>query len=173
MADANDVTEYLNKELIVPRENINVLQNSQATRAGIIGAIQALGENPLIKEQDPIVIYFAGHGCTLKGPAGWAVGETHIQGIVTYDTNMKAPNGELISAIPDYTINALLGRLASVKGDNIVRLAFIIHLVNILTSISTRQSFLTAVTLEVGLDMTRNPISLCDPSIPRTFHHSL
>ncbi|KAF8594393.1 hypothetical protein BDV93DRAFT_502052 [Ceratobasidium sp. AG-I] len=118
VADANDMAKYL-QELIVPEEHINVLLNSEATRAGIIGAIQALSENPLIKEQDPIVIFFAGHGCALKRPADWAIGDSHIQGIVPYDTNTRGPDGELICAIPDYTINALLGQLASVKGDNI------------------------------------------------------
>ena len=120
VADANDMADYLHESLIVPKEHINVLRNSEATRAGIISAIKALSDNPLIKEQDPILIFFAGHGCALKRPAEWIIGDSHIQGIVPCDTNTRGPDGELICAIPDYTINALLGQLASVKGDNIV-----------------------------------------------------
>lgn len=169
VADANDMEDYLYKELYVPKDHINVLRNSQATRKGIISAIEALNVNPDIKVQDPILIYFAGHGCALDRPEDWTIGDSHIQGIVPHDMNTAGPDGKPIPAIPDYTISALLGRLASVKGDNIVRSAYLESLAHDLTKLKFRRLYSTAVTQEVGLGMsTTKTIPSYDALTPRT-----
>ncbi|KAF8594925.1 hypothetical protein BDV93DRAFT_576869 [Ceratobasidium sp. AG-I] len=113
--DVNNMVDYFHHDLGVPLEQLTIRRNSEATRSRIISDIQALSNNPLIKKQDPIVIYFSGHGCTPKRPQNWPV----IQAIVAYDSNTPDLDGELIGVIPDYTINVLLGQLASRWGDNI------------------------------------------------------
>ena len=118
--DVNNMVDYFHHDLGVPLEQLTVRLNSDATRSTIISDIQALANNPLIKKQDPIVIYFSGHGCTPKRPQNWPV----IQAIVAHDSNTLDSNEKDIGVIPDYMINVLLGQLASRCGNNIVRRVF-------------------------------------------------
>ena len=107
-----------------------MLLDSQATRAAIIRAIQALSLDINIKKGDPILIYFAGHGSWAYAPLekGWKVGGTgKIEFLIPYDHSSLQPveDGDRKYGIPDRTLGALLWQLAIEKGDNIVRQTFI------------------------------------------------
>ncbi|KAF6743200.1 hypothetical protein DFP72DRAFT_1080537 [Ephemerocybe angulata] len=62
--DADSINDYLQSELKVPSSQIRNLRDKQATRAGIIAAFEWLRDlnPPDFKPQDPILIYYAGHG---------------------------------------------------------------------------------------------------------------
>jgi hypothetical protein len=111
------VQYYLQNYLGVPSSQIRNLRNNEATRAAIINGIKAFSANDDIKVGDPIVIYYAGHGGWAKTPKGWEGRGTKIQLLVPWDcSNIEPTNG-----ISDRTLGVLLSRLASKKGDNIVR----------------------------------------------------
>ena len=118
--------DYLHKDLGVPRSQIKNLRNSEATRSAIIEGIKAFSLNDEIKEGDPILIYFAGHGGSADTPKGWEVGSTgKIELLIPYDHSSPLEDGNPKHGIPDRTLGALLSQLAIEKGDNIVRQTFI------------------------------------------------
>ena len=119
--DADAVRNYLQEHLGVPDSQITDLRNSEATRAAIIDGIKAFSLNEEIKEGDPILIYYAGHGGSADTPKGWEVGGTgKIELLVPYD-HSSLEGGNPKHGIPDRTLGALLWHLAEKKGDNIVR----------------------------------------------------
>lgn len=68
---------------------------------------------------DPILIYYAGHGGTLPAPPRWDSGSgAKIQTIVPQDYNPT--KGEEVYPIPDRTIGGLIDGIADKKGNNIV-----------------------------------------------------
>jgi len=113
--------EYLENSLKVQKCHIRNLRNAQATRAAIISEIAALETNPDIKQGDPILIYYAGHGGGCPAPAGWEAGgaDSKTQMLIPHDYHTTVENREVFG-IPDRSLNALLSRLAKAKGDNIV-----------------------------------------------------
>jgi hypothetical protein len=115
------VQDYLQKYLAVPRSQIRIIRDSEATRATILHAIDALTTNDRIQRGDPIFIFYAGHGSTAPTPAGWEIGDPEIQLLVPHDHLCDNSKGGKVYGIPDGTLAALLGRLVSAKGDNIVR----------------------------------------------------
>ena len=121
VADANAVDTYLRRYLDVPKRQMVILRNEQATRAAIIEAFKALGENPRIDRNDAIFIYYAGHGGEQEAPRGLDTGGEKIQVIIPRDQGLTRSSGQPIPSIPDYTIAALLNDLVDKKGNNIVR----------------------------------------------------
>ena len=137
--DADAMRNYLQKDLAVPSSQIRTLRNSEATRAAIIDGIQAFSFNNEIKEGDPILIYFAGHGGSADTPKGWEVGSTgKIELLVPYDHSSPPDDGNPKHGIPDRTLGALLSQLAIEKGDNIVRCTFIFR--EFIYQLTTRQT---------------------------------
>jgi hypothetical protein len=67
------------------------------------------------------VIFYAGHGNRVAAPKGWIADNDRVETICPHDERTIGPDGKEIFAIPDRTIGGLLRRLASIKGDNIVR----------------------------------------------------
>ena len=86
-------------------------------RFRVISAFGQLSENGKINTDDPILIYFAGHGTQLKVPPGWEAGGRgcKIQGICPCDYKRKD-----VDTIPDRTIGGLLDLICEKKGNNIV-----------------------------------------------------
>ena len=120
--DADAMRDYLQEHLGVPSSQIRNLRDSEATRAAIINEISALSLNSEIKEGDPIMIYYAGYGASAPAPKGWEVGSPgKIELLVPYDYSSRLEDGNHKHGVPDRTLEALLSRLASRKGDNIVR----------------------------------------------------
>ena len=123
--DADAVRDYLEKDLGVPSSQIRNLRDSGATRAAIVDAIQAFSRIDEIKDGDPILIYYAGHGGLADTPKDWLFWNTNkIELLVPHDHSSL--DGNPIHGIPDRTLGALLSQLAIVKGDNIVRQTFIL-----------------------------------------------
>jgi uncharacterized caspase-like protein len=122
VADAQNFQQYLTDDLGVPQERITFLRDKQATRSGIIKAFQNLSDkNNNIRHGDSIVIFYAGHGAQLPLPPQLQASgrSNHTEFIIPYDFN-KDPGSEEHMAIPDYTLAALLKKIAESKGDNIV-----------------------------------------------------
>ncbi|GAB1526514.1 hypothetical protein RhiTH_009681 [Rhizoctonia solani] len=118
--DADSMEEFLLSDLSVPASQITNLRNEQATRSGIIAALTELRRNPDIDYLDPILIYYAGHGCEVDTPStDWGSYHEKTQCLVPWDAGALDSDGKLIPPIPDYTIAALLYALAAEKGNNI------------------------------------------------------
>ena len=142
-ADAEAVHEYLCDNLGVPKENITILLDTEATKRRIIDELRGLQGNAKIKYGDPIMVYFAGHGTEAHPPSEWqsqgSNGSNKIQFILPYDyfsekvlVVEESRNGSssqpeskthevLRNVIPDRAFGALLSDIAHEKGDNIVR----------------------------------------------------
>ena len=115
--DILSVRTYLEGYLKVPRDQIQILTDQSASRCAIIDAFKGLQDDERIKEGDPILIYFAGHGSEIPDPEDKF--EKKMQAIVPQDY-CERPGNEIL-AIPDRTIGALIAKIANKKGDNIVR----------------------------------------------------
>lgn len=93
---------------------IFLLADASATRAEIVRAFrQHLIDNPRIKRNDPVVVYFAGKGRRLTAPENAPDRDVDI--LIPHDY------GEEVPGISDSTINGLLCDLAQKIGTNIVR----------------------------------------------------
>ncbi|VDC07260.1 unnamed protein product [Peniophora sp. CBMAI 1063] len=122
-SDADAVDEYVRTELRVPARQIVNLRDKQATRSAIVRELQALCSRST-RANEPILIYFAGHGTSAPAPDGWATASHRISSIVAHDTLAIDRTGTMICPIPDRTIAALLYKLAQTRtgdlnGDNI------------------------------------------------------
>ncbi|KAK0502233.1 caspase domain-containing protein [Armillaria luteobubalina] len=111
VADADAVSDFLQKTLRVPKEQIKNLRNEEATRVTIETEINVLGKNPAIKKDDPILIFFAGHGAEANAPFKcWFLHDFVTSG----SDDSKRGQGVL-----DMRLSHLLTDLAAKKSDNI------------------------------------------------------
>ncbi|KZV62347.1 hypothetical protein PENSPDRAFT_642315 [Peniophora sp. CONT] len=154
VADADAIDDYLRTDLHVPSGQIVNLRNEQATRVAILRELNALRTWSSIRKDDPILIFFAGHGSRADTPIGWSAGSEKISLIVPHDCLVEE-NGQTIQPIPDRTIGALLHALAESndgdltgKGDNITVILDCCH-----SGSGTRVSEFTAERLERGFVM--------------------
>ncbi|PPQ85019.1 hypothetical protein CVT25_010408 [Psilocybe cyanescens] len=108
-ADAQLFRTYLIKHLSVPESRIKLLLDTEATRAGIIDALEGIANasNDEISSGAPIVVFYAGHGTEREDVLGGQ--KTKIQMLVPVDC----------AGIPDFIIGMLLDHVAHKKGDNI------------------------------------------------------
>jgi hypothetical protein len=120
--DADLVQSYLQKHLGVPNSQIRNLRDSEATRAAILHEINALTTDDRIQCGDPILIFYAGHGST---PKGWESGGPATQLLLPHDYLCENEKEQKVLGISGRTLCVLPERLASAKGDNIVRLAIL------------------------------------------------
>ncbi len=147
VADADDVYTFLHKTLRVPDNRIKNLRNEEATGATIEMEIKNLGGNPTIKEDDQILIYYAGHGAEAKAPSEW-ISANKIQMLVPHDFNPSgSDDSKRGQGVLDVRLAHLLQDVAEKKSDNIVRFLFCFRHVWYLTRYSDRPSFLIVVTL--------------------------
>lgn len=116
--DAKAMEEFLKTHMNVPSNRIRLLLDHDASRAEIINAFKELSKEDKIKTDDPILIYYAGHGTQLTPPLGWEAGGPgrKIQAICPCDYKKEG-----IHTIPDRTIGSLLDMISEKKGNNIVR----------------------------------------------------
>ncbi|KAF8580650.1 hypothetical protein K439DRAFT_1356446 [Ramaria rubella] len=120
VADANKVDLYLREHFKLSRNQIINLRDDGATKKKILGGFRTPSENPHIKRGDPILIYFAGHGCQLPIPKGWETGGAqHIQGIYAQDSQSHPSSEHAIFPVPDLTITSCLNSLSDMKDNNI------------------------------------------------------
>jgi len=120
VADAKDVKRYLLERLQAHEDNIETLYDEYATRNAILAGLRDLADNPQIKKDDAIVIFFAGHGSSAKAPDDWQTENGEIQLLVPQDFNDSGEVREEQERIPDRTICAMLEMIAAKKGNNLV-----------------------------------------------------
>jgi hypothetical protein len=96
--------------LQVPKEQIDNLRDKNATRSGIIAAFERMRDNRNIKRDDPILIYYAGHGGEVPSNH-----KAKTQALIPVD---YVP--EQIHPIPDRTVAALINGISKHHGNNIV-----------------------------------------------------
>ncbi|KAK0187319.1 hypothetical protein F5146DRAFT_1064401 [Armillaria mellea] len=111
------VYEFLEGTLDIPAEKrIKIFCDEEVTRARIETEIEGLGNNPAIKKDDPILIFYAGHGATAKAPSTWSSANGTIQMLAPHDFN---PEGDDPEGVFDIKLHYLLAALAAKKSDNI------------------------------------------------------
>jgi hypothetical protein len=153
--DATSFRTYLVDHLSVPEDQITTLLDGEATRIKIIGAFLTLCADKRIQNQDPIVIFYAGHGSKIAKPEGWEVNGPHIQALVPQDVKVNDASGQPICPIPDRTIATLLNDLSRAKGDNIVSNNDFILVPSANTPFTRRLSYSTAAIQPAPLAPTR------------------
>ncbi|PPQ87166.1 hypothetical protein CVT25_014703 [Psilocybe cyanescens] len=112
--------------------DIRQLKNKDATHANIISEIRKLKTSGLVKMNDAILIFYAGHGATMPPPEGWpghsatppADGwpeAAEIRCIVASDVKISQANRKYFAngVVLDHTLAALRHDLADSKGNNI------------------------------------------------------
>ncbi|KAK0187308.1 hypothetical protein F5146DRAFT_1105099 [Armillaria mellea] len=120
VADVDAVNEFLQETLRVPKDQIKNLRNEEATKLTIEAAIKGLGNNPAIKKDDPILIFYAGHGAEANAPPGWASANGKIQMLAPHDFVPSGSNdSERGQGVLDMKLAQLLADLAAKKSDNI------------------------------------------------------
>ena len=121
--DAKRISRWLVKNFSVPRQQISLLLNNKATKQNIEDAFTShLINNDNIQTGDAILIYFAGHGSTMRAPPAWfqaGSGPGNVHMICPYDHDTKDANGQRITGISDRSMEALIRDLACAKGNNI------------------------------------------------------
>jgi hypothetical protein len=120
--DAKHMKRWLIDGLNVPKDQIRVLLDNQATKQKIEDSfMEHLVNNAAIEKNDAIVIYFAGHGSSLVAPRDWfseADNTAEEQVICPYDHDTNTTQGR-IAGISERSLHALIDDLSSIKGNNI------------------------------------------------------
>lgn len=118
--DANSIKHFLTHDLHVPRDQICMLLGKQATKHNIEQSFSDhLTNNPTIEHGDAILIYFAGHGSSIRAPRGWyGDGSKDVEVLCTFDYDTKWSEGR-VAGISDRSLHAMIGELCRLKGDNI------------------------------------------------------
>ncbi|KAI0031228.1 peptidase C14, caspase domain-containing protein, partial [Vararia minispora EC-137] len=122
VADVDLVKEFLISSLGVPNDDthIRILLNKNATRDRIISSFEELANDSTIKMDDPILIFYAGHGSTLPKPSKWDSNSSEIQCLVAHDAGYDNKERTWVKGVvPDVTLASLLTTLAKEKGNNI------------------------------------------------------
>ncbi|KAJ7137943.1 caspase domain-containing protein [Mycena epipterygia] len=118
--DAQTIKTFLTNRFHIPEPQIAFLANADATRDTILEKFQShLIDNSAIEQDDTIIIYYAGHGSRAKAPDSWPSTDGKIETLVPRDERTTTLDGQFVHGIPDRTINTLLSRLATAKGNNI------------------------------------------------------
>ena len=124
VTDSTNVVTFLEETFCGSARHIKHLQNEQATREQILSAFEKhLIGNDKIMLGDPILFYFAGHGSSVKAPEGSHTPNKMWEAICPYD-DRTGTGSEQVWGIPDRTYNALMQRLAYIKGGNVVSAFF-------------------------------------------------
>ncbi|KAH8107997.1 hypothetical protein BXZ70DRAFT_884613 [Cristinia sonorae] len=119
--DAHIIKRWLTHDLHVPRRQIALLTNEFATQTSIEETFMAhLVNNSAIERGDAIVIYFAGHGSSIRAPRGWFEdGSKDVEVLCPYDHEMRNTTGGRVGGISDRSLHAMIKDLSDAKGDNI------------------------------------------------------
>jgi hypothetical protein len=122
VADAKDMVKFLTESMGVPSELITVLHDDGASREAILTALKSFESDDRIMLNDPILIFYAGHGAEARPPQGWDAGgsKTSIQMLLPQDFLAQTTTDEQQQGIPDISIAELLSRISRKRGNNIV-----------------------------------------------------
>ncbi|RXW14955.1 hypothetical protein EST38_g10900 [Candolleomyces aberdarensis] len=117
--DAGRIRNWLISDFSVPPSQIKDLRDKEATRNAIIEALKGLATDERIQRDDPILIYYAGHGTEAPAPKRWRWDSPQIQMIAPWDFKRRDGSSRITQGIPDRTLGVLLTKLAAEKGNNI------------------------------------------------------
>ncbi|KAJ2913380.1 hypothetical protein MD484_g7052, partial [Candolleomyces efflorescens] len=108
--DARRVASYLKDTLLVPRDQITTLYNSEATKERITQALRDLSQKASVAPDAPIIIYLASH-----------TGVRHIEGTDKKEMYLVPHCGAEKDARISYdSIVDMIGHIAENKTDNII-----------------------------------------------------
>jgi hypothetical protein len=97
-----------------------LLTDKEATHHNIIDQFRShLTYNSDINKGDPILFYFAGHGCRYNANESWPTDDGCQEAICPVDRGTNHPNGLKVPDISDRDLGLLLLELSRKKGDNI------------------------------------------------------
>ncbi|KAF5343713.1 hypothetical protein D9758_016517 [Tetrapyrgos nigripes] len=121
VADADAFQHFLISKLGVPVDRIVNLRNEQATRDAMLNAIRDLASKPQIGSEDPIFIYYAGHGGEADPPPSWQTGSKNgmIQMLLPHDFAFNGSKEARKQGIFDIQLSQILTEIAKNKSDNI------------------------------------------------------
>ena len=117
--DARHMAWLLQEEFGVPKANVQLLCDQDATRKRIIAGFESLVTNPNIQYGDAIVIFFAGHGSQAPAPVNWDAEGGMVETLCPVDEEFQSGRSQ-IHGIPDRTVAGLVDALSKAKGKNIV-----------------------------------------------------
>ncbi|RXW25380.1 hypothetical protein EST38_g462 [Candolleomyces aberdarensis] len=121
--DAKQVASYLEDTLLVPRDQIVTLHNSQATKERIIEELEALSRKASVAQDAPIIIYFASHSFVADNKRAYLVphaSKVHRQ-TPSYNRSKGEDDSTLADAYISYdSIVDILRCIAEQKTDNII-----------------------------------------------------
>ncbi|KAG6913333.1 hypothetical protein DXG01_007621 [Tephrocybe rancida] len=129
--DANTVKRFLTSEVGISKERIVNLRDEQATWRTILEALHKLARESAISMQDPILIYYAGHGAEAPSPVpGWEASSPNgmIQMLVPHDFTFEGSKEHRGQGIFDINLSQILEEIARNKSDNITVILDCCHL---------------------------------------------
>src|SRR5579862_10033282 len=88
-ADARDLRDILIRSYGFLPDNVTILLNEQATRASIEAALASLADDNRVKKDDRILVFFSGHGQTVKLKSGGDMGF-----LIPYDASVDLAHPE-------------------------------------------------------------------------------
>ncbi|KAG6920253.1 hypothetical protein DXG01_005022 [Tephrocybe rancida] len=127
--DAKRIRRFFIDDLNVPRDQICLLLDRQATKKAIEDSFMAhLINNSAIEKGHAIVVYFAGHGSSLHAPRDWFQGDAYaknrkVEVLCPCDHDTSSVAGVRLAGISDRSMHAMLSELAQAKGNNITFIA--------------------------------------------------
>ncbi|EED85413.1 predicted protein [Postia placenta Mad-698-R] len=118
--DAKNIKHWLTHDLHVPRDQVCLLLDAEATKRKIEDKFTShLLRNPAIEPGDAILVYFAGHGSRMRSPPGWFEnGKGEVEMLCPYDHDTRSGEGR-IAGISDRSLHTMLRELCQAKGDNV------------------------------------------------------
>lgn len=114
VADANSVSDFLVQHRDVDPSRITNLRDKDATESKIVDSLKSFVDDPLIKQEDTIIIYFAGH---TRGSGKGYYNEEDPVAILAVDYSRDDPE----SCVTADELYELLSAISESKRCNIVR----------------------------------------------------
>ncbi|KAG6901494.1 hypothetical protein C0995_011172 [Termitomyces sp. Mi166 len=120
--DANAVEQYLIAGVSVSKDRIVNLRDNEATRERIVTAMRKLVLHSDINAQDPILIYFSGHGSEAKPPIDcWPTTSANdrMRMFLPYDFKLDGSHNAGGQGVLDIEVSQILADIATKKSNNI------------------------------------------------------
>jgi len=104
VSDVNALKEVLVTKYGFPAANVTVLTDGRATKEGIMAALGALADTRRLTRDDRVLIYFSGHGQTVRLPLGGEIGYLIPCDAEIDLTDLQNPGPYVTSCIPMNTV---------------------------------------------------------------------
>jgi formylglycine-generating enzyme required for sulfatase activity len=102
VSDADAVAELIKKKFGFEENNVTILKDAQATKQGIMNALNYLTDPKRVKKDDCVLIYFSGHGQTVPLPEYGGGGNMGY--LVPYDAQINLSEEPNMSQYDQYCI---------------------------------------------------------------------